>query len=208
MGDDQVNASLWRIQSARRRKILKRSFWAVLAVLVLGGAVTGLVYYSYRNSADLPGMAYPDVGREHIALNAAPPKPYSSNPPSSGGHYAAAANWGVYDYEVNDKIFIHNLEHGGIWISYRPGIPNEVVGDLKKFAEDNKNSKLVMAPRPSNDADIAVAAWRRVLKLNFDGWVLKPEELEKIREFYLRLKNRGPELVPDASPGVDPKTVQ
>ncbi|MBI2054906.1 MAG: DUF3105 domain-containing protein [Candidatus Sungbacteria bacterium] len=208
MGDEQINASIQRIKSARRRKIVRRVLWSALAAAIIGGGTAGIVYYSKRVNTDLPGMAYPNVGREHIALNAAPPKPYNSNPPSSGAHYGTAANWGVYDYEVNDKIFMHNLEHGGVWLSYRPTLSTEVINDLKRFVEDNKNSKLVMAPRSANDADIAMAVWGRVLKLDLDGGTLKPEDLDKISEFYKRLKNRGPELVPDTSPGIDPKTVQ
>lgn len=207
MGDAEINASIQRIQSARRRKIVRRVLWSALAVIIVGGGIAWMFYYSERGNEDLPGTAYADVGREHIALNAVPPKPYSSNPPSSGGHYAAPADWGIYDYEVNDKIFIHNLEHGGVWISYRPALFAEVINELKEFVESNKNSKLVMAPRSANDADIAVVAWSRVLKLNLDGGILKSEDLAEIREFYKRLKNRGPEFVPDTAPGIDPKNV-
>lgn len=208
MGDEQINASIQRIKSARRKKMTRRILWVAATGAIIGGGVIGMLYYSRQGNADLPGMSYPDVGREHIALNDAAPKPYSSNPPSSGGHYGAPANWGVYNYEVNDKIFIHNLEHGGVWISYRTTLPPEVIADLKEFVEGNKKSKLVMAPRSANDADIAVAAWGRVLKLNLEDGVLKPDDLDKVREFYRRLKNHGPELVPDTAPGIDPKTVQ
>src|SRR3989344_643311 len=155
MGDEQINISIQRIKSARRRKIVKRTLWITAVLIALGGGAAWIFYYGQQENADLPGTAYADVGREHIALDAAPPSPYNSNPPSSGAHYGASANWGVHDYEINDKILIHNLEHGGVWLSYRPDVPKEVIGDLKKFIEDNKSSKLIMAPRSANDADIA-----------------------------------------------------
>ena len=203
-----MSETVLRIQTARRKKILRRILWCILTVVILGGLIYALVYYSYSENRDLPGTAYYIVGREHIGFRDTLPEPYNSNPPSSGAHYLAPANWGIYDYEINDKILIHNLEHGGIWISYRPKVSPEVVSYLKTFVDDNKNSKLVMAPRSKNDADIAIVAWGRVLKVNIQEGVLADADKENIRTFYQRLKNHGPEFVPDTMPGVDPKSVE
>src|SRR3989344_5078 len=50
------------------------------------------------------------VGASHEA--------YNSNPPTSGPHYEQPSRWGVSQAELPDEQLIHNLEHGGIWISY------------------------------------------------------------------------------------------
>lgn len=197
-----------RAMQAVKRKAIKRIAVVLLVVIALVALVIWGINYSRSRVENLPGVFYPSIGQEHIALNAAPPAPYNSNPPSSGGHFAKPANWGVYDYEVNDKIFMHNLEHGGIWIAYKPDVPAGVAEDLKSIVKEFGGSKFVMAPRASNDADIAVAAWSRVLKFDLSGGAITEEQKAQIRAFYKSYKNRGPEFVPDTMPGVDPKSVQ
>ena len=195
------------VEAARREK-LKRVIWIIAVVVILAGSIYWIVRYNKEKTANLPGAYYEDVGQKHIGLNDTPPKPYSSNPPSSGGHYGQQANWGIYDYEVNDMLFIHNLEHGGIWIAYRPAVSLTIVDDLKGIIKEFGGSKIVMAPRSANDADIAVTAWTRGLKFDVSGEHLTDSEKDQIRAFYRGFKNRGPELVPDTVPGIDPKSVQ
>lgn len=211
-----------RIDRARRKRFFQRFVLWVVIVVVVGGFLVWLVWVAKHrgSSANLPGTLYPVVGREHIALNDAPSVPYNSNPPSSGAHFGSPAHWGVYDYEVNDKIFIHNLEHGGVWIAYHASTtPGAVVDQLKALVGEFGGSKIVMAPRSANDADIAIVAWTRVLKFNLAvlqipnsltpaAKVLSENQKNQIREFYRAYRNHGPEFVPDSMPGVDPKSVQ
>lgn len=186
-------------------RIMRRVLWIGIAFILVVGGTYGIYRYSTR---PLPGASYPSVGQEHIGLDAVLPRPYNSNPPSSGAHYSQPANWGIYDYEVNDRIFIHNLEHGGIWVSYRPSVPPATVEKLKAIVSSFSGSKLVMAPRSANDADIAVVAWARVLKFDLDGDNLTAEQESRIKAFYRAFKNHGPEFVPDTMPGIDPKNAQ
>ena len=195
-----------RVEAAIRRKTMRRIFYTALAVFIVGGGIWVGVWYSGRYSRSLPGQFFSDEGQEHVALDYQ--FIYNSNPPSSGPHYGSPADWGVYDYEVNDKIFIHNLEHGGVWISYRPDVESRVIEHLKSIVEEFGGSKIVMAPRSANDSDIAVAAWTRVLKFDLGNQDISEEQLNQIRAFYKTYRNRGPEFVPDTMPGVDPKSVQ
>lgn len=196
-----------RIDEAVRRRNMRRVFIAG-GVLAGIGLIGGLIVYAGRHKEAEPAgvMTYANQGQDHVPLDHQ--FTYNSNPPTSGPHYATPANWGVYDYEANDKIFIHNLEHGGIWISYRPGISPQVVEDLKAVVNEFGGSKIVMAPRSANDADIAVAAWTHLVKIDHVGQMLTDEEKDRIRSFYRAYKNRGPEFVPDMMPGIDPKSVQ
>lgn len=188
--------------AARRSRIKKILVWIAVcaAVAIVIWAVAG---YVRRSQKDLPGQSYAGQGQQHVALDYQ--FDYNSNPPTSGPHFRSPANWGVYDYEVNDKIFIHNMEHGGIWISYRPGVASSTVQALKDIVSEFGGSKIVMAPRSANDTDVAVAAWTRLLKLNLTGGVLSDDQKNQIRAFYRAYKNHGPEFVPDEMPGVDPK---
>ena len=84
-------------------------------VVIIIGAAAVFLYQQF--TAPLPGTAYPIQGREHIPLDA-PHLPYNSNPPTSGPHYESPVPWGVYDHELPDEQLVHNLEHGGVWVSY------------------------------------------------------------------------------------------
>lgn len=193
------------VQAIRRGKT-KKLLWVLVAIVIVAGFVIGGIKYSRSRAVMVPGEVYADDGQEHVSLTRQ--FTYSSNPPSSGPHYGSPASWGIYDYEVNDKFFIHNLEHGGVWIAYRPDIPAEVVAELGAIVDEYGGSKFVMAPRSGNDTDIAIAAWNRVYKFDLSGSALTESEKEQIHTFYRARKNKGPEFVPDTMPGVDPKSVK
>lgn len=195
-----------RAADAARRKNIKKWLWGGGAALAAAVLVASGVWYARSASQNLPGEPVPAQGEEHVALNYQ--FTYNSNPPTSGPHYGSPANWGVYDYEVNDKFFIHNMEHGGVWIAYRSTLATSTVDDLKAVVQEFGGSKIVMAPRSANDSDIAVAAWTRLLKINLAGGGITEEQRNQIRAFYRAFKNKGPEFVPDTMPGADPKAVQ
>lgn len=114
---------------------------------------------------------------------------YNSNPPSSGWHWPQPADWGIYDKELPDEQLVHNLEHGGVNVFYKPDAPQELVNKLKERVRPYPR-KTVLAPRSKNETLIALASWGYVLKLDtFDE--------SKIREFLKNNRNRGPEQFPD-----------
>jgi hypothetical protein len=197
-----------RVHRARRRRFIKRVLWVSIVIIVVGSFLGWLVWAAKHRSTNLPGTFYPAVGREHIGLADTLSTPYNSNPPSSGAHYGTSANWGIYDYEVNDKIFLHNLEHGGVWIAYRPSISGAEVNELERIVDEFGGSKIVMAPRLANDADIALVAWTRVEKFDLAGGEITDVQKNAIRDFYRAYRDHGPEFVPDNMPGIDPKSVQ
>lgn len=193
-----------RIDQAIRRMRMKR-FMIAGSILVGIIFISALIWWISRvSNITPPGDTFTTQGQEHVQLDYQ--FIYNSNPPTSGPHYFDPANWSIYDYEVNDKIFIHNLEHGGIWISYRPSVSAQAVNDLKRIVEQFGGSQIIMSPRSSNDTDIAVVAWTHVYKFNLTGDGLTDEQKEGIRNFYKALKNHGPEFVPGMA-GIDPKSV-
>ena len=176
-----------RLKDARKRKIKKVLVWLVV-LAAAAGVIYGLIFWSKSMSENKPGEVIPEMPtRAHIPPDS--PRPdYNSSPPTSGDHYAQPANWGVYEQPVADQQLVHNLEHGGIWISYRDPSDTELVSQLKSVADDF-SLKVIMTPRAQNDSRIAVAAWGRILKLeNFDE--------DQIRGFISAFINRGPEQVP------------
>ena len=167
-------------QNQKLKRILK---WAivVVSVIVVG---YGLVFLARQGQQSRPGEAFAIQGQEHIAVGANHLE-YSSNPPTSGPHYAQPVNWGVYQIELPDEQIIHNLEHGGIWISYKPDIDPTIKVKLESIGNNYRGS-VVVVPRAKNDSMIAVASWGRLEKLdNFDE--------AKITNFIDANKNKSPE---------------
>ncbi|MBD2449999.1 DUF3105 domain-containing protein [Nostoc sp. FACHB-152] len=69
----------------------------------------------------LPGFRFPDLGQQHVEVGTSVTyNSNNSNPPTSGPHYPYPAAWGIYVYPPADEFLVHNLEHGGVIISYNP----------------------------------------------------------------------------------------
>ncbi len=137
------------------------------------------------SSSGLPqvGQEIPVLGRDHIKdVNAK--IQYDSNPPTSGTHFEYAERWGVFDSPQPDTKMVHNLEHGGIWISYK-NIDDQTKANLEAITKANPGS-VIMTPRPDNDAPIALASWGRLEKL-------QSYDESKILEFIKANKNKSPE---------------
>ena len=172
---------------ARAKTIKKSAVWVAVAVIIAAGGYAGYVYVSKTLNIPEVGQAYPIEGANHVADGTK--VDYKTNPPSSGAHYASPARWGVYGKPLPDETLVHNLEHGGVWISYKPTLPEE---DIKKLEDLVKSyrSKVILTPREKNDSPIALASWGRVYKMDsFDEGAIK--------NFILKYKNTGPEIIPD-----------
>ncbi len=171
------------------RKIL---ILLIVIILVFGG-VYWLVKRSQEKVASIKiyAVKIPDQGRNHIAVGASHPA-YNSNPPTSGGHYEEWKTKGTYKEQQPDEGLIHNLEHGYIWISYRPDAGAEIIKQLENFYGFGK--KIVVEPRKENDKLIAIAAWNWLDKFDPESKdKLSDAELKRIQDFIDAYINQGPE---------------
>ena len=171
------------------KKRTSKKFFVAFIILIMVAGISVLGFFAFKaSSKPLLGEVISDLGRDHIATDSKKPE-YNSNPPTSGPHFATPASWGVYDKELPDQPIIHNLEHGGVWITFNSDLEKEVIEKLKEIASSYK-SKVIMTPRAANDSKIALASWERLLKL--DSY-----NEEEIKDFVARMRNKGPESVPD-----------
>ncbi len=165
-------------------------FIGIIAIL-LGGTV-GFVALQKKNAppqAERPGIEQPDKGRQHVADGTAP---YGGPEPPTSGDHSSPLSWQVYDQEIPDMNVIHNLEHGGVYISYSPDLPTEQVSKIKALffqpfsREKFSPTKAVVAPRAANSSPIIMSSWNRNMKLDaFDE--------EKMVEYYLQNVGKAPE---------------
>lgn len=121
-----------------------------------------------------------DLGSEHIdspqqAASAPPEQVYPDRPGTSGPHYGQWLKTGVYDQRIDERVLVHNLEHGYV-VAYHDGdAPAEQVDELEAYAReqiDGDFPKIVVAPWDGElpeDANFAYTAWtRRQLCRDFD----------------------------------------
>jgi len=174
-----------RRQGQRRRRPL--AIYGGVAVAVAAAAAL-IAWAAIRPTPPALGEQIPGQGQAHVQLGQAHP-PYNSNPPTSGWHTPQEARWGAHRTEIPDEVVLHNLEHGGIWISYKDSGDDALVEKLETLASRYR-SKVILTPRPRNDSPIAVAAWERLLKLD-------TYDEGRIVAFINAYRNKGPERVPD-----------
>jgi len=157
----------------------------VLAVAI--GVGFWLFKTSAKKSANLLGQTFENQGQVHITEGSTNHPAYNSNPPTSGWHWPSPAAWGIYPGGQPDERLVHNLEHGGIWISYQPGkVDQNTINQLNDYA--NRYAKIIVEPRDKDSAPIVLAAWTHLENLNsYD----ETKILEFIRAYY----DQGPEKV-------------
>ena len=91
---------------------------------------------------------------------------YPISPPVGGLHNPFWQNCmgDVYDAEIPREQAMHSLEHGAVWVTYRPDLPKAQVGQLA--ARVSGVPYLLMSPYPGLDAPISLQAWGYQLKVD------------------------------------------
>ena len=80
-------------------------------------------------------QVYSDLTQAHVEG----PITYRQVPPVGGDHNPVWANCGAYDEPVPSPNAVHSMEHGAVWITYRPSL-----------AADEQDAQLV-APCAEDD---------------------------------------------------------
>ena len=114
------------------------------------------------------------------------PVTYPHVPPVGGIHNPVTMPCTFYDQPVPNERAVHSLEHGAIWITYRPDVPAADVEMLAALAR-SRNDVLV-SPWPEGlPSPIVASAWGRQLQLQS---VNDP----RLPEFVRLYANQGPEI--------------
>ena len=82
---------------------------------------------------------------------------YAQVPPNSGNHSPVWQNCGFYSEPVGDEHAVHSLEHGVVWITYRPDLPADQIDLLRDFTAGQEH--LIVSPYPDLPALIIASAW-------------------------------------------------
>jgi hypothetical protein len=168
---------------ARKRKILaksrvrrqsvgsggsRRTYLIVGAVIVL--FVAGFIALAVLDARQKSASGAPDdvqtydVGPagEHTGGEV----DYAQTPPVGGEHNPVWQNCGYYDKPVRDENAVHSLEHGAVWITYSPDLPQNQVNELENIAESE--SYVLVSPYPDlpDDTPVVASAWGKQVGLD------------------------------------------
>ncbi|MEH1013879.1 DUF3105 domain-containing protein [Micromonospora sp. CPCC 206060] len=91
---------------------------------------------------------------------------YPVLPPVAGPHNAAWQNCmgDVYDAPIANEHAVHSLEHGTVWITYRPDLPADQVAKLTEKVQGQE--KMMLSPFEGLDKAISLQAWGFQLKVD------------------------------------------
>ena len=89
---------------------------------------------------------------------------YLQIPPAGGPHAPTWQNCGVYLESVRDEAAVHSLEHGAIWIAYRPDLPDAEVERLREMTW--QSGSRLLSPYSDLPSPIVVTAWGYQLQLD------------------------------------------
>lgn len=103
----------------------------------------------------------PDNGRQHMVCAS-----YDYTPPASGAHFPAWQNCGIYDRPVQAQTAVHSLEHGAVWVAYRPDLDSAMVQAITDQLRSERFA--LVAPYPGLANNIVLTAWTR--QLAADDW--------------------------------------
>ncbi|MFH1219243.1 MAG: DUF3105 domain-containing protein [Candidatus Eisenbacteria bacterium] len=111
-------------------------------------------------STDIPGVqVYTNLGHAHTTA----PVHYEQVPPVGGDHNPALLNCGIYDEPVPAENAVHSLEHGAVWITYQPALPQPEIGRLRELVRGHDH--LILSPYPDLSAPVIASGWGVQIKL-------------------------------------------
>jgi len=144
---------------ARRRRLIGISSGG--AVLVVGALIISwaVAHATVQSSAASSLVTYPALARDHVTGSVT----YQQTPPAGGPHALVWQNCGIYTSPVPSENAVHSLEHGAIWITYRPDLPANQVSDLRTDVAGQPYG--LLSPYPGLPAPVVATVWGVQLKL-------------------------------------------
>lgn len=166
IGERNVNGDpLWPPRQetmAERERTGSRGRWPrastagliILALLALG-VVTMFLVAGMLEPPPLEGLiVVPSPVRTHDNEAVIPP---GERPPAGGVHHDEWLNCGIYREPVDAAKANHSLEHGAVWITYRPDVRPAQIEALERRVW--AQSYLILSPYPTQRSPIVLTAW-------------------------------------------------
>ena len=141
----------------RRRALMIWGAVAAVVVVVIGALVWSTVAWN-SNRPNLSAVQTYEVTANHVNT----PVEYEQTPPVGGDHNPSWLNCGVYTQPVPNEYAVHALEHGAVWVTYQPDLPE---AEVEKLRDALPSTYTLLSPFPGIDAPVIISAWGHQLKL-------------------------------------------
>jgi hypothetical protein len=104
----------------------------------------------------IPGLVY-NAEPNHDHVNGV--IKYDTTPPTGGNHSPVWADCTgtVYPNAIANENAVHMLEHGAVWITYKPGLAKSQVDTLSKLVSGQ--DRMAMSPYPGLKTNVSLQAW-------------------------------------------------
>jgi hypothetical protein len=164
-----------------------------------GGSVSEQQVFDLQEAANAAGCELASnraTSRDHVEDPS-----FEQNPPTSGSHFAAPAEDGLYNGEPpTDGELVHSLEHGRVIIWAKPSLPREARQTIRALF-DNDSFQLLVVRRASMPYAVAATAWNADPEPNGTGRLMGCPEWnddvpDALRSFMDEHRANGPEPVP------------
>jgi len=152
------------------------AFAAIIAIFLMFNA-------REQGKQQIEGVTeYTALSRDHVSETVS----YDQTPPVGGAHNPVWQNCGVYTETIANENGVHSLEHGAVWITYRPDLPDLEVRTLQALTR--QSGFRLLSPYPDLPSPIVISAW---------GYQLQVEQADdpRIKNFIeqYELSPQGPE---------------
>jgi len=187
-------------RAERRRTLLVVGAAAAVVLVLLGSVVFALVSDQRKDaaleeaaSAPIEGVQeFADLTRNHVTE----PVTYPQSPPVGGDHAPVWTNCGAYTEPLEPMQAVHSLEHGAVWITYRPDLPARQLELLTSAVE--RFDFALLSPHEQQSSPVVLSAWGAQLPLD--------DAQDPRLEIFLRAYLQGPQTPEPGAPctgGVD-----
>jgi hypothetical protein len=146
----------------------RRAYLIVGAIIVV--FVAGFIALAVLDARQQSGAGGPDDVKDYdvgpAGKHTEGEVDYDQSPPVGGAHNPVWQNCGFYDKPVRDENAVHSLEHGAVWITYSPDLPQDQVDELRDIAESQ--SYVLVSPYPDlpSNTPVVASAWGKQVGLS------------------------------------------
>ncbi|MDF5755698.1 DUF3105 domain-containing protein [Spongiactinospora sp. TRM90649] len=149
-----------RAEQKRKERRTAMLMWGAggLVIIVLVGAVAFYLIRerSLTSLSEVATASYPASQHKETKIS------YKETPPMGGEHNSIWQRCGVYDEPINSEHAVHSMEHGAVWITYRPDLAKAQVDKLKQLAAEEY---MLLSPYPGLPSPVVASSWNNQLKL-------------------------------------------
>lgn len=128
---------------------------AVIAVVIIAAIV--IIPNLFRGTlTKIEGVeSFTNLARDHVTGSVS----YPQTPPVGGKHSSVWQNCGIYDQPVPLETAVHSLEHGAVWIAYKPNLDDKDVQTLRALVRGRAYTLLAPYQYGALDHPVVAVAW-------------------------------------------------